>query len=357
MSTKYDAIVVGAGQAGLPLASRLSTAGWTVALVERNKLGGTCVNVGCTPTKALVASAQAAHIARRAIDFGIILSNPIEVDMTLVRNRMDSIVGQSQRGVRGWLDRMKGVTEYTGTAHFVSAKTMRVGDQLLEAPKIFLNVGARPAHPSIEGISETPFLNSSSILRLDELPGHLVVIGGGYIGLEFAQMYRRFGSQVTVVERSSRILPKLDSDVSSAVANILKSEGIRLEVQAECIRVQVTGDGFSAHLDCPEGKRHVAGTHILMAIGRTPNTQDLRLQLAGVRTDPQGYIPVDDELRTNVEGIWALGDCNRRGAFTHTSYNDFEIVAATSWMTIAVKSPIESSPMPFTSTPRSRKLG
>jgi pyruvate/2-oxoglutarate dehydrogenase complex dihydrolipoamide dehydrogenase (E3) component len=325
---EFDAIIVGAGQAGPSLAGRLSSAGWKVAIVERKLFGGTCVNVGCTPTKALVASAHAAHVARRAADFGLVAQGPVVMDMAHVKARKDAIVAKSRTGVETWLRGMANTTVFTGTARFVSPTSMRVGDATLHARHIFLNVGARPRIPDLPGVLDTPFLTSSTILELDELPEHLVVVGGGYVGLEFAQMYRRFGSEVTVVELGPRLIAKSDEDASECVAEILAGEGIVVRLAAECVSLGRSVAGVAVQLTCSEGHPSVEGSHILMATGREPNTDDLNMAAAGIAADKHGYIEVDDQLQTSVQGIWALGDCNGRGAFTHTSYNDFEIVAA-----------------------------
>lgn len=328
MSRAFDAIIIGAGQAGPPLAARLTQAGMRVALIERKLFGGTCVNVGCMPTKALVASAHAAHIARRASDFGVVIAGDVGVDMKTIRARRDGISGRARAGVESWVKDMEGCTVYEGHATFESATEVRVGGELLSAPKVFINVGARALVPDMPGVHAVPTLNSTGILDLDSLPPHLVVVGGSYIGLEFAQMYRRFGSAVTLVEKGPRLISREDEDVSAAVRGILEKEGIVVRTDAECIRFAPHGDRIAVGLHCGEGEPEVLGTHVLLAVGRTPNTDDLGLDKAGVRVDKRGYIEVDDELRTNVPGIWALGDCNGQGAFTHTAYNDFEIVAA-----------------------------
>jgi pyruvate/2-oxoglutarate dehydrogenase complex dihydrolipoamide dehydrogenase (E3) component len=327
MSETFDAIVVGAGQAGPSLVGRLTAAGMRVALVERKLIGGTCVNTGCTPTKALVASARVAHLARRAAEFGVVVPD-IRVDMKAIKARKDRIVEGSRHRNEVWLANLPGCTLLRGHARFESARQIRVGERLLSAERIFLNVGGRALVPDMPGLGQVRVLTNTSILELDELPDHLVVVGGSYIGLEFAQMYRRFGSKVTVVEKGSRLVGREDEDVSAAVAAILQGEGIDIRLDACCIGFEQAGDGISVALDCAVGDRAVVGSHVLMAVGRRPNTDDLGLDKAGVLTDERGYIVVDDALATNVPGIWALGDCNGRGAFTHTSYNDFEIVAA-----------------------------
>jgi pyruvate/2-oxoglutarate dehydrogenase complex dihydrolipoamide dehydrogenase (E3) component len=326
MNHTCDAIVVGAGQAGPSLAKRLAGAGWTVAFAERHLFGGTCVNTGCTPTKAMVASAHAAHLARRGADFGVNAS-AVTVDMRKVKSRKDAIVSNSRNGVEKGLRTTKNCTVFMGTAAFDSPTVMHVGDDRLEAPKIFLNVGARPAIPKMPGVESVPFLTSSMILDLDELPEHLIVVGAGYVGLEFAQMFRRFGAEVTVVDKSSRLAAHEDDDASKVIREIFDSEGIAVRLNANCIHLERDGSQVAVGLECNEGEPRVVGSHILLAVGRTPNTGDLNLAAAGIAPDPRGYIPVDDFLQTSVPGIFAIGDCNGRGAFTHTSYNDYEIVA------------------------------
>ncbi len=329
MSTRFDAIIIGAGQAGPSLAERLTKAGMTVALVERNLFGGTCVNTGCIPTKTLVASARVAHLARRAEEFGVMLDGPVRVDMARVKARMDAVSGRSRENVETWLRGMTGCTVLQEHARFESPNTLRVGDEVLTAERIFINVGGRAAVPDMPGVRDVPFLTNSTILDLDTLPRHLVVIGGSYIGLEYAQMYRRFGSAVTVVEKGPRLIGREDQDVSDAVKDILEKEGVRVRLDAECIRFAPHPDGVAVGVTCPSGEEpEVIASHVLLAVGRQPNTDDLGLDKAGVETDARGYITVDDQLRTSVPGVWAMGDCNGRGAFTHTSYNDFEIVAA-----------------------------
>jgi pyruvate/2-oxoglutarate dehydrogenase complex dihydrolipoamide dehydrogenase (E3) component len=325
VTARFDAIVVGAGQAGPSLAGRLTAAGHTVAMVERKLIGGTCVNTGCIPTKTLVASAQAAHMARRGADFGV-HTGPISVDMRKVKARKDAIMLSDRKGVEDWLDGMDSCTVIRGHARFEDPHTLRVGDQTLSAERIFLNVGGRAVVPDIPGLADIDFLTNVSILELDTLPEHLVIVGGSYIALEFAQMYRRFGANVTVVEKGPRLTSREDEDVSAAIRSILENEGIDIVVDATDIRIVKCDNGFE--LTPRAGAAPIAGSHLLMAVGRRPNTDDLALERAGVHTDAHGYITVDDQLKTSVEHIWAMGDCNGKGAFTHTSYNDFEIVAA-----------------------------
>jgi len=324
----FDAIIIGAGQAGPSLAEKLSEAGRTVAFVERKLFGGTCVNTGCTPTKAMVASAYAAHLASRASEFGLELGGPVRVDMGRVMARVDAIVAKSRTGVEGWIRCLKGCTVYEGHARFEGPDSVRVGDELLTAPQVFINVGGRATVPDMPGISSVPYLTNSSILKLKQVPEHLVVIGGSYIGLEFGQIFRRLGAKVTVIEKVGRLISREDEDISAAVMEILEAEGIDVRVDSTCISFAPHVDGVEVGIKCDEGEPSVVASQVLLAVGRRPNTDDLGLDKAGVVTDGRGYITVDDELRTNVPGIWALGDCNGRGAFTHTSFNDFEIVAA-----------------------------
>ena len=327
-TTRFDAIIIGAGQAGPSLAGRLTAAGMTVALVERKLFGGTCVNTGCTPTKALVGSAYAAHLARRGADYGVTIGGPVTVDMAAVKARVDAITGRSRGGIADWLGAMERCTVYHGHARLESPREVRVGDDLLAADRIFINAGGRALVPEMPGVDRVRTLTNSSILELDRLPRHLVIVGGSYVGLEFAQLYRRFGAEVTVIEKAARLIQREDEDVSAAVLEILEGEGVRVRLAADCIRFEPRGDDIAAGVDCETGDPEVVGSHVLLAVGRRPNTDELGLERAGVATDARGYITVDDELRTSVAGIWAMGDCNGRGAFTHTAYNDFEIVAA-----------------------------
>ncbi|MFQ5639731.1 MAG: FAD-containing oxidoreductase [bacterium] len=323
---KFDAIIIGTGQAGPSLAARLAAAGKKTAIIERQKFGGTCVNTGCIPTKTLVASAHAAHIARRAADFGVMIDSPIRVDMKKVKARKDSISGQSNKGVESWLKNTENLTVYEGHARFEDSNTIRVGDELLQAEKIFINVGSRASVPP--DFEEVDYLTNSSMMEVDFLPQHLVIVGGSYIGLEFGQMYRRFGSEVTIIEMGPRLIQREDEDISASVKEILENEGINFRLNAECISAKKRGDKVVVDVDCESGDRQVEGSHLLLAVGRHPNTNDLGLDKAGVETDARDYVVVDDQLRTNVPNIWALGDCNGKGAFTHTTYNDYEIVAA-----------------------------
>ncbi|KQV57501.1 MULTISPECIES: FAD-containing oxidoreductase [unclassified Caulobacter] len=324
----FDAIIIGAGQAGPSLAGRLTAAGQTVAMIERKDFGGTCVNTGCMPTKTLVASAYAAHLARRAADYGVVLNGPVGVDMKRVKERQQTVVRTARGNVETWLRGMPGITVIQGHARFESADTVRVGDDLLTAPKIFLNVGGRANVPDMPGIGDVPYLTNVDMMQLDTLPEHLVIVGGSYIGLEFAQMFRRFGSQVTVIEMGPRLIGREDPEISDTIREILEAEGITVRLNAECIRFARHDGGVCAHVTCEAGAPQVTGSHVLLAVGRRPNTDDLGLDTAGIEIDKRGYIVVDDQLRTNVPGVWAMGDCNGKGAFTHTAYNDFEIIAA-----------------------------
>jgi len=328
MAKKYDAIIIGTGQAGPSLAQRMTREGLKTAIIERKLFGGTCVNVGCIPTKALVASARAAHMARRGGDFGVDIDGSIKVDMKQVKARKDAIVKQSNTGVTNWLKTMDNLTVYEGHARLESANTVRVNGDLLEADKIVINVGGRPVVPQMPGIDDIACMTSSDIMAVDFLPGHLIIVGGSYIGLEFAQMYRRFGSKVTVIEMAPKLIGREDEDVSAMVQEILEAEGIEIRLNASCIGFAQGDNQVVVTADCESGDDELAGSHVLLAVGRKPNTDDLGLEAAGVETDARGQITVDDTLLTNVPGIWALGDVNGRGAFTHTSYNDYEILAA-----------------------------
>ncbi|UGX88561.1 FAD-containing oxidoreductase [Phyllobacterium meliloti] len=328
MSQSFDAIIIGAGQAGPSLAGRLTASGMKVLMVERKLFGGTCVNTGCMPTKTMVASAYAAHLARRGGDYGVVIEQPIRIDMQRVRQRADTVTLNARTGVENWLRGMKNCTVVEGHARFTGPHTISIDGVLFDAPRIFLNVGGRANIPDMPGIGDIDYLTNAGMMQLDVLPKHLVVIGGSYIGLEFAQMYRRFGSEVTVVEKGPRLVGREDEDVSEAIKDILENEGISCRLNANCIAFKPHEGGTEVHLDCDSDKRSVVGSHVLLAIGRRPNTDDLDLDKAGIATDERGYIKVDDYLATSVEGIWALGDCNGKGAFTHTAYNDFEIVAA-----------------------------
>lgn len=324
----FDAIIIGAGQAGPSLAGRLTAAGQTVAMIERKDFGGTCVNTGCMPTKTLVASAYAAHLARRAADYGVTLGGEVGVDMKKVHDRARTVTLNARGNLETWLDGMKGCTVFRGHARFESENTVRVGDDLLTASKIFLNVGGRANAPDMPGLDDIAYLTNVGMMAVETLPKHLVIIGGSYIGLEFAQMYRRFGAQVTVVEMGPRLIGREDPEISDAVREILEGEGISIRLNSECISFAPHPDGVCVHVTCEDGAPQVMGSHVLLAIGRKPNTDDLGLDKAGVDLDKRGYVVVDDQLKTTNPSVWAMGDCNGKGAFTHTAYNDFEIIAA-----------------------------
>ena len=327
MSRAFDAIIIGAGQAGPPLAGRLTAAGMHVALIERKLVGGTCVNTGCMPTKTLVASAYAAHLARRGAEFGL-TTGSVGIDMKRVAARARQVTLNARDSDERWLADMERLTFLRGHARFTAPGVISVNDEELTAPRIFLNVGGRALVPDMPGVGSVPYLDNTDMVALDTVPEHLVVVGGSYVGLEFAQMYRRFGAAVTIVERGERLIAHEDPDVADAVRAILEDEGIIVRNGANCIGFTAHPRGVSVSVDCESGEPAVVGSHVLLAVGRRPNTDDLGLDVAGVATDQHGYITVDDELQTSVPGIWALGDCNGRGAFTHTAYNDFEIVAA-----------------------------
>ncbi len=326
MTRRFDAIIIGTGQAGPSMAARLTAAGQTVAIVERHLVGGTCVNTGCMPTKTLVASAYAAHLARRGADFGVI-TGEIRIDMATIHARSQKISIDGRNGNESWLRGMERCTLIFGHARFEGPRTVRVGEDRLEADRIFINVGGRAAVPDLPGVDSVPYFTNVSLLDTAVLPEHLVVIGGSYIGLEFAQIYRRFGAQVTIVERAPRLVPREDEDVSETIQSVLEAEGITMRTSADCIRLEPHPQGVLVGVNCAHHGPDVVGTHVLLAVGRRPNTDDLGLDKAGIQTDARGYIKVNDRLETNVANVWALGDCNGRGAFTHTSYNDFEIVA------------------------------
>jgi pyruvate/2-oxoglutarate dehydrogenase complex dihydrolipoamide dehydrogenase (E3) component len=328
MSTAFDAIVIGTGQAGPYLTRRMTASGMKVAIIERKLFGGTCVNTGCIPTKAMVASAYAAHMARRAAEFGVKIDGAVSVDMQQVKARKDEISGQSRTGLESSLKKLENCTVYEGHARFESPREVSVGTERLTADRIFINVGARAVVPEMPGVEQIDYLTNSSMMGVDFLPQHLIIVGGSYIGLEFGQMFRRFGSEVTIIEMSPRLVQREDEDVSAAVLEIVKNEGIQVRLNAKCISFTKRGEKLAARVDCNDPEKEVSGTHVLLAVGRCPNTDDLGLEKAGVMLDDRGYIAIDDQLRTSVPGIWAVGDCNGKGGFTHTSWNDAEIVAA-----------------------------
>ncbi|MBU6257901.1 MAG: FAD-containing oxidoreductase [Burkholderiales bacterium] len=326
-SESFDAIVVGAGQAGPAIAARCSREGLRTAVIERGHFGGTCVNVGCVPTKTLVASARALHLARRGAEFGF-ETGAIRVDMARVKARKDGVVAPSRAGVESWMRGLPDTEVLVGAARFVAASTLEVGGRRLTAPRIFLNVGGRSVRPDLPGIDTVPTLDNVSVMELNEVPEHLLIVGGSYIGLEFAQMMRRFGAEVTVVERSAQLLPREDADVADGVRSILEAEGVRFALGSECLSLSRAGDRIAVGAACGGERPAIVGSHVLLAVGRRPNTDGLGLEAAGIATDARGYITVDDQCRTTAEGVWAVGDCNGRGAFTHTSWNDHEIVVA-----------------------------
>ena len=328
MGDHYDAIVIGTGQAGPSLAVRLAKAGRKTAIIERKRFGGTCVNNGCIPTKTLIASARAAHVARRGAEWGVVVPAGVRVDMSAVKARKDGVVRASREGLIKWLRETPGVTVLEGHARFGGPHEVHVADTRLEAPQIFVNVGGRALVPPIDGIDGVSYLDNVTMMDVDALPSHLVVVGGSYVGLEFAQMYRRFGAEVTVIEMGPALIGREDPDVSAAVKDILEAEGITVRLNAKCLSVRPHRDGVAVGIECALEPREIAGSHLLLATGRRPNTDDLGCDRAGIALDDRGYIKVDDALRTNVDGIYALGDVNGRGAFTHTAYNDYEIVAA-----------------------------
>jgi pyruvate/2-oxoglutarate dehydrogenase complex dihydrolipoamide dehydrogenase (E3) component len=325
---QFDALVVGAGQAGVPLAQRLARNGMQVALIERHRLGGTCVNTGCIPTKTMIASAYAAHVSRRGSDYGVVIDVPVRVDLRKVKARKDEVSGASRASITKWLAESDNLKVVYGHARFVSERVMQVGEQQYSAPRIFLNVGTRPLLPPMPGLDSVNALTNATLMQLEQLPEHLVIVGGSYIGLEFGQMFRRFGSRVTIVEKGPRLISREDADISQAIREIFEGEGIDVRLDSNCIALEPRAGGVAVRARCDDADVMVEGTHVLIAVGRKPNTDDLDAGRAGIEIDARGYIRVDDELRSTAPGVWALGDCNGRGAFTHTSYNDFEIVAA-----------------------------
>lgn len=328
MMRKYDAIIIGTGQSGPALAGRMNQEGLNVAIIERHLIGGTCVNVGCTPTKTMVGSARVAAFARRAKEFGIVIEGPIRADMKMIKARKDKVAGESNRGVTRWLEGMANVDLIRGHARFVEPHAVAVDGDVLQADKIIIDVGARARIPDWSGLDEVPYFTSSSMMDVEQVPEHLIIVGGSYIGLEFAQIYRRFGSQVTVVEMHDRLIARDDEDVSTAVQEILENEGVRFRLKAECLSARAHPEGVAVQVRCEEDPEEEIGTHLLVAVGRVPNTDDLGLDKTSIKLNKFGYIEVDDYLCTSEPGVWAIGDVNGRGAFTHTSYNDYEIVAA-----------------------------
>jgi pyruvate/2-oxoglutarate dehydrogenase complex dihydrolipoamide dehydrogenase (E3) component len=328
MSIRFDAIVIGTGQAGPPLAARLAGTGRKTAVIERHRFGGTCVNTGCMPTKTMVASARAIHVARRGGEFGFTVNGTIQVDVPRVRARRDEIVRASTEGIEQWMKNTTNITVFEGHARFTGPHRVAVNGEAIEAPEIFINVGGRALVPDMPGVGDVPHLTNASLLALEELPAHLVIVGGSYVGLEFAQIYRRLGSEVTVVERGDRLISREDEDVSTTLQQVLEQEGIAFRLSATCISLARDPEGVAVGVDCTTGAPTVKGSHVLLAVGRRPNTDDLGVDAAGVAVDKRGFVVVDDQCRTNVPGVWAVGECNGHGAFTHTAYNDYEIVTA-----------------------------
>jgi pyruvate/2-oxoglutarate dehydrogenase complex dihydrolipoamide dehydrogenase (E3) component len=323
---RYDAIVIGTGQAGPSLAARLADAGMQVAVIERGRFGGTCVNNGCTPTKTLIASAEVAHLARRAAEYGV-ASGPVKIEMAKVKARKDALVERSTTSLEKWLTTHKNITVYRGQARFTGARTVAVAAEQLTAERVYIDVGGRPWVPDLPGVHEVPFLTSESMMDVDFVPEHLLIVGGSYVGLEFGQMYRRFGSRVSVIEMGPRLIGREDAEVSDAVQEILAAEDIEIRVDAKCVALESAPQGVAVKIHCSSGAPRVTGTHVLLAVGRVPNTEELGLREAGIETDERGYIKVDETLATSAPNVYALGDCNGHGAFTHTAYNDYEIVA------------------------------
>jgi pyruvate/2-oxoglutarate dehydrogenase complex dihydrolipoamide dehydrogenase (E3) component len=333
MSQHFDAVVIGTGQGGSPLAVRLAQSGRRTAVIERHLFGGTCVNVGCTPTKTYVASARAAHVVRHAADYGVIVGGEMRVDMARVKARKDEVSGASRTGIEAWLRGTPNVTVFKGHGRFTGAHSIRVQGHDgsvndFDADEIFINTGTRPAVPDIEGIGAISYLTNSTLLELAELPEHLVIVGASYIALEFAQMFRRFGSRVTVLVRGKRVLAREDADFAEGIQTVLAREGVEFRFGGEPTRVEPLASQAASGVRIHLKEDSLDASHLLFATGRTPNTDDLGLDAAGIALNRHGLIDVDGELRTAVEGVWALGDVNGRGAFTHTSYNDFEIIAA-----------------------------
>lgn len=320
----YDAIVIGTGQAGPSLARRFAAAGWRVAIIEQGRFGGTCINTGCTPTKTLVASAYAAHLARRAGEFGVIVHGPIAVDWQRAKARKDEISGTSRAAVERSLRQAENITVIQGRARLLSNREISVEGKTLRAERLFLNLGGHPSVPPVPGIDAVPYLTSDNIMDIEALPERLVVLGGSYVGLEFAQIFRRFGADVTVIEAAPRLVAREDPEISTCIAQILEAEQIRLVLGASELALVPQNKGFV--LRFASGEAH--GTHLLVATGRHPNTKEAGLERAGVSLDERGFIVTDEKLQTSVPGIWALGDCNGRGVFTHTSYYEGDIVAA-----------------------------
>lgn len=324
---KFDAIVIGSGQGGNPLCHRLADLGWSVALIEKAHLGGTCINYGCTPTKTMVASAQVAHYARHAARWGV-HTGPVEVNLAEIVARKNKIVQSFRSGHENRVAARPTLKLLRGTARFTGPHQIRVGDETLESERIFINTGTRPAVPKITGIEDSGYLTNATIMELEKIPQHLIVLGGGYIGLEFGQMFRRFGSEVTVVHHSGQILPREDSDVVAELQKALEGEGIRFLLNTKSLRVERQDGKVLLNVEGKNGPETVSGSHLLLATGRTPNTEELDLAKAGIETDKSGYVKVNSRLETNVQGVWALGDVKGGPAFTHISYNDYQLLYA-----------------------------
>jgi pyruvate/2-oxoglutarate dehydrogenase complex dihydrolipoamide dehydrogenase (E3) component len=345
-ATLYDDIVIGAGQSGGPLSSALARAGRRTAIVEREHVGGTCINEGCTPTKTMVASARVAYLAKRGADYGV-KTGPITIDMVQVRKRKRDIVDSFRSGSEQQIVSTPGLDLVRGEARFVGPKTIQVGDDQLTADRFFINVGARPSRPSIPGLDSVPTLNSTSIMELDSVPEHLLVLGGGYVGLEFGQMFRRFGSEVTIVQRGPRLLGREDADVADAVADILREDGLTILLQTDAVRVQPGAAGkIRLAVRSADGEQTLEGSHMLVAVGRTPNTDSLNLAATGLDVDKNGSLLANDRLETKVPGIYVLGDCKGGPAFTHISYDDYRIAKTN--LIEGGSAGIDDRPVPYT---------
>ncbi len=327
MNKQFDAIIIGTGQAGPSLAVRLANTGLKVAIIERHKFGGSCVNTGCIPTKTLVASAEVAHQVNRASEFGIDIQGSIKTDMKKVKARKDNIVHKATTGVENWLKNTPNVTVFHGQGRFINNHTIQVNDDTLHGDKIFINVGARANVPPMDGIDKIAYLTNSSILDLDIVPKHLIVVGGSYIGLEFAQVFRRFGAKVTVLERAPKLIAREDDDVCDTVLDIMEKSGIDVRLNNCCVAFSPAGNEIDVHINSEDNKETIRGSHVLIAIGRQANTDDLGLENTDIEVDSRGIIVVDEKLSTTANNVWALGECNGKGAFTHTAYNDYQIVA------------------------------
>lgn len=327
MSTShYDAIIIGSGQAGTPLVFKMASKGKKVAFIEKEHLGGTCLNVGCTPTKTYVASARRMWDAQHGEELGVFIPEGARVDLAKVKARKDALIKKSVDGITAGVTKNENITFYKGAARFEGNKTIIVNNEQLTADEIYINVGGRPIDP--KGFENVDYLTNQSILQLETLPKHLIIVGGSYIGLEFGQMFRRFGCEVTIIERGARIVKREDPEVSQHIYNFLREEGIKFQLNANCLSGKQEANGqVTVNIDCTDGQPEITGSHLLLAVGRKPNTDLLNLESTDINVGKRGYIEVDDYLQTNVPGVYALGDCNGKGAFTHTAYNDYEIVA------------------------------